>query len=317
MSAVGIYSSRLLSKTFPRSPKNLKDAWYVVMPQLFDAIDCVQIGSEYVLSIGAHDTHTNLLLSVSHRATVQDIRQIENIISYIFDAPCLLTFPKNKRSALAYYRGLKKYFDLIGHRSFSNFNTVENHLAEIWETVGTLVSDGYLRVLPRERIRNPDARCWTCDRPHDLRLNRAIAVYRQALISPEPQGMILNYWRTLEAVTTKAQRYSIAQSLKTHRLKAVRVFDPYNTSRARDTAFNLMAKYRRHVLIYFRRLVSTHGSPSNVIDHLYMNRRNPSAHAEHSILDLSGNITLLSLYEDALLLKYICRCAVESYWRTL
>jgi hypothetical protein len=286
------------------------------MPQLYDAIECVQIGSEYVLSLGAHATHENLLLSASHTASVQDIRQIENLISYVFDAPCLLTFPNSRSSASAYYKGLKTFFDFVGHRTHPEVYSVEDHLAEIWETVGNVVSDGYMRLLPRETIRNPQQMCWTCDRPSDGAINRALAVYRQALISPEPQGMILNYWRTLEAVTTQAQRYAITRNLATHRLKPVRAFAPYAPG-ARSKPFNLMTKYRRHVLRYFSALVTTQGTPTNVIDHLYKNRRNPSAHADHSILDIAGNVTLLSLYEDALLLKFMCRCAVENHWKKL
>lgn len=317
MSKVGLHVAPIVPAAFPRNPRDLQDSWGVVMPQMHDEIECVQIGSEYILSLGAHDTHANLLLSVSHTGSVQDIRQIENLISYVFDAPCMLTFPTNKRTSTAYYKGLKTFFHLIGHRTYPNAYTVENHLSEIWETAGTLVSDGYIRLLPVNRIPNPQKQCWSCDRPGDLRFSRAIAVYRQALISPEPQGMILNYWRTLEAVSTKFQRYAIANTLSNQRLKAVRAQDLYITKRFRAKPFNLMAKYRRHVLKYFNDLVTTHGSPMQVMDHLYTNRRNPSAHADHSILDISGNITLLSLYEDALLLKYICRCAVEEYWKTL
>lgn len=317
MSLVGLHVAPIVLGAFPRNPQDLKDSWRVVMPQMHDEIECVQIGTEYILSLGAHDTHANLLLSVSHAGSIQDIRQIENLISYLFDAPCMLTFPRNKRTSAAYYKGLKSFFHLIGHRTYTNTYTVEHHLSEIWDTAGTLVSDGYIRLLPGNRILDPQKRCWSCERPADMRFNRAIAVYRQALISPEPQGMILNYWRTLEAVSTKSQRYAIACSLINHRLKAVRALDPYNTKRSRSKPFNLMAKYRRHVLKYFNDLVTTHGSPMQVIDHLYMNRRNPSAHADHSILDIAGSITLLSLYEDALLMKYICRCAVEEYWKSL
>jgi hypothetical protein len=316
MSKVGLHVAPIVSEIFPRSPRNLRDAWSVVTPQLHDEIECVQIGGRYVLSLGAHDTHANLLLSASHAGSIQDIRQVENLISYVFDVPCLLTFPNSSRFASSYYKGLKQFFALVGHRTHPQAYTVEHRLAEIWETVGNVASDGYIRLLPRRVIRDTRKMCWTCEWPSDDRFSRATAVYRQALVSPEPHGMILNYWRALEAVSTQAQRYSIAENLGTYRLKAVRAVDPL-TPGARDQAFNLMSKYRRHVLGYLGGLVAAHGSPKDVIDHLYKNRRNPSAHADHSILDVSGNVTLRSLYEDALLMKYMCRCAIESHWNKL
>jgi hypothetical protein len=269
-----------------------------------------------VLSLGAHDTHANLLLSASHTGSVQDIRQVENLISYVFDIPCLLTFPNSSRFASTYYKGLKQFFAFVGHRTHPQVYSVEHRLAEIWETVGNVASDGYMRLLPRKVIRDPRKMCWTCEWPSDCRFNRAIAVYRQALLSPEPQGMILNYWRALEAVSTRQQRYTIAQDLDTYRLKAVSAVDPLAPG-AHSEAFNLMSKYRRHVRSYLRSLVSAHGSANDVVDHLYTNRRNPSAHADRSILDVSGNVTLRSLYEDALLLKYMCRCAIESHGKNL
>ena len=316
MSRVGLHVASLVPEIFPRNSSDLSDVWNVVTTQLNDEIECVQIGSSYVLSLGAHDTHTNLLLSASHKGSIQDIRQVENLISYVFDIPCLLAFPSSSWLTSTYYKGLKQFFAFVGHRTHPQVYTVGQRLAEIWETVGNIASDGYIRLLPKRVIRNPQKKCWTCEWPSDSRFNRATAVYRQALISPEPHGMILNYWRALEAVSTQAQRYAIARDLGTYRLKAVRSVDPL-TPDACSKAFNLMSKYRRHVLRYLGGLVSAHGSVEDVVDHLHKNRRNPSAHADHSILDISGNVTLRSLYEDALLLKYISRCAIESHWYKL
>lgn len=316
MTTIGIHVNRFTRDSFPRSPRDLSDAWHVIMPNLTDLLECVQFGEKYILSLGAHDTHTNLLLSTSNKANIRDIRQIENLISYVFDAPCLLAYPNNKKFATSYYKGLRNYFELIGHRTHKTFAS-ESHLVEIWEQTGCSVSDGYMRLLPRDTIANPDQMCWTCNRPDDSRFNRAIAVYRQALISPEPQGAILNYWRALEAVAKSVEkRYAIANNLKSYRLKSVRVFHPYDTSYP-YTSFNLMSKYRQHVLRYFSDLVSTQGSAETVVDHLYKKRRNPSAHADKDILDQSEDVSLHSLYEDSLLLKYMCRCAIEKYWKNL
>lgn len=315
MSKVGLHVSRVVDAAYPRSPTDVKTAWSVVMPQLYDSKECVQFGCEYILSLGAHDTHENLLLSASHVASIPDIRQIENLISYLFDAPCLLTFPNRQRSAAAYYKGLASFFRFLGYRTHPQIYSVEGRLAEIWETIDGAVSDGYMRLLPRRTSRDPQETCWACERPSDDSLNRALAVYRQALVSPEPQGMILNYWRSLEAITTKSQRYEIAENLATYRLKPVRAFDPHTSTRPKP--FNLVSRYRRHVLRYFSALAATHGTPIDVMDHLYKNRRNPAAHAEESILDIDGAVTLVSLYEDALLLKCISRCAIEQHWRTL
>lgn len=316
MSIVGLHVARIVPGIFPREPCDLKDAWSVVSTQLSDEIDYVQIGSRYVLSLGAHDTHANLLLSATHAGSIQEIRQVENLISYVFDIPCLLTFPSNCRVASKYYKGLNDFFAFVGHRTHRQVYSVEHRLAEIWETVGNVVSDGYIRLLPQRVIRKPQKMCWTCGWPSDSSFNRAITVYRQALISPEPHSMILNYWRALEAVSTKNERYTIARDLGAYRIKAVRAIDPM-TPGARSEAFNLMTKYRRHVRNYLRSLVSSHGSTEAVMDHLYKNRRNPQAHADHSILDVSGDVTLRSLYEDALLLKYMCRCAIETHWKKL
>ena len=315
MTEVGIYLASKIDDIFPKGHDDVKTGWAVIMPQIYDLIDCLQIGNKFLFSIGAHATHQNLLLSAKYSINYLEVREIENLLSYLFDTPCLIAFPKDRQQARGYYRGMRRFLHFIGQPTFSHTFTLEHHMAAFCEVSSQIAGDGYIRVLPFDSLVDKQNRYSTCDLPQDSRLKRALAVYRQALFSLQPQGMILNYWRTLEAITTKPRRYQLIKTFPKVRLKPIKVFDPLIENRIDlEKPFNLLEKYRTMVLRYFKTLVKSHGTPQSVLDHFYKNRRNPCAHAERDILDVTTDVSLVSLYKDALLLKYFCRCAAETYW---
>lgn len=310
---VGIYKDYIVDEISPSSPKDVKTAWGVIMPQMYDVGDCIQIDKKYLLSIGAHDTHQILLLSAKYTISYLRIMEIANLISYLFDTICYIGFPDDEDEIKTYFKGLHFYFKLIGHPTWRDRITVEERISNIFELSNEIAGDGYLRLLPYNLYADPQSRCCSCDILNNVRLKRALAVYRQALLSTEPQGMILNYWRVLEAVTSKSERYDLIRTFLQDRLKPIKCFKPFPPGSSQKP-FNLISRYRRSIKGYFSRLLQTHNTPDSILDHLYKNRRNPSAHANTDILEVTTNVSFVSLYRDALLLKYLSRCAIERFW---
>lgn len=314
MGKVGIHIAPVIHSIFPRNPRDTKTSWLAVMPNMYGAIENIQIGTQYIFSIEAHQTLHYLILSANHRATYLDIRNIENLLSFIFDTLCMITFPKQRNEGNKYYKGIKGFLRFMGHPYKQKF-AVEERMVEIYEQAAIMLSDVYTRMPSRTIIKDPRQKCLTCTNPSNANFRHAIATYRQALTCIEPQGAILNYWRCIEATTKKPpdqQRYNLIKTLNKIHLKPIWVFKDNPME-----PFNLMTKYKRHILRYLQGLVATHGSEEKVLDHLFHKRRCPSAHANCDILDVSVDVHLVSLYEDALLLKYMSRCAIEQYWKTL
>lgn len=316
MSTVGIYLDLPVEEIFPNKPKDVKSAWAVIMPQMYDVIDCLQIGKKYVLSIGAHDTHQILLLSVEYKASYLEVVEIANLLSYLFDTVCHIGYPDRKSETKTYLKGLRPYFKLVGCPTSRKFYTIEDRIAEIFELANEIAGDGYLRILPYNSYADRRSRCCSCDLPSDKKLKRALVVYRQALLSIEPQGMILNYWRVLEATTTKSERYQLIRTFLQDRVKPIKCFHPMESDE-KHRYFNIIPRHRKAVRRYFEKLLKAHKTPDNILDHLYKNRRCPSAHAQTNILEVTKDVSLVSLYSDALLLKYLSRCAIERLWSRL
>jgi hypothetical protein len=314
MARVGIFKDKLIKEIFPQHPEDVRDAWGIVMPNMPDDGDCLQIDRKYVLSLGAHFTHTSVVLSAKYEVGYIEAIQIANLMSYLFDTLCDLTFPNDEKKSRKYRSGIKSYLRMLGFATDSKYYTSEHRIAEIYETISTHIGDSYTRVLPFD-LYGDISRCCSCDLPRNSRLQRAFAVYRQALLSVEPQGKILNYWRVLEAVTDLGARYQLISKFLEDRLCPVKCFPVDHHPGLKP--FNLIQRYKRAVKQYFKKLVKTHGSPKKVLDHLYKRRRNPCAHAHSDILEVTHDVSLVSLYRDALLLKYLSRCAIERFWKSL
>jgi hypothetical protein len=276
----------------------------------------MQINKKYIFSIGAHAMHHNLLLSAQYTIDYLTILEIENLISYLFDTPCYIGFPNKIRDRKKYIKGIKSYLTLMGYNINEEIYSIDHYLSEKIETTN-IGADDYLRVLPYKSFsNNGDIFCSSCEDPNNKKLKMAFSAYRQALLSVEPGGMILNYWRVLEAVTKINERYQLMEEIKQIELQVVKCFQPFKESGTKAT-LNLMSKYKNFVLNYVKRLLKSHQSHKNIIDYLYRKRRNPSAHANDDILEITHDISLTSLYQDTLLIKYLARCAIEKYWKKI
>ncbi len=301
MSRIGLHSGPLIQDIFPNRPKDIITSWAVTITSLSDE-DFIQIGGKYIFEIGSHS-----LISGKYQATFLDVLDIANLISYIFDTICYISYPKDKKESKIFYKGLKSYLNLIG--KYRKYTNVEEIITNIYDVSTEVTCDNYMRKLPFVLKIN---RCWSCNLPNNKKLKMAFSVYRQALLSIEPQAMILNYWRVLEATTTKEKRYDLINSFLSKKIRPVKCVNPPQFNQ-----FNLMTKYRKIIKKYFEDLLMIHKSPNAILDYLYKQRRNPSAHADINILEVNIDISLVSLYKDALLLKYLSRCAIEEFWSNL
>ncbi len=210
MSRIGLHSGPLIQDIFPNRPKDIITSWAVTITSLSDE-DFIQIGGKYIFEIGSHS-----LISGKYQATFLDVLDIANLISYIFDTICYISYPKDKKESKIFYKGLKSYLNLIG--KYRKYTNVEEIITNIYDVSTEVTCDNYMRKLPFVLKIN---RCWSCNLPNNKKLKMAFSVYRQALLSIEPQAMILNYWRVLEATTTKEKRYDLINSFLSKKIRPV------------------------------------------------------------------------------------------------
>ena len=319
LSKVGFYREPKIGEIYPSEPKDCKSVWNIFMPAILDEGDCIQINKKYILSIGAHDVHTSLLLSVKHDIDFLTIQDISCFLSYLFDSLVHCGLSNKKKDITSYLSGLSSYFRLIGRRTFKTIWTVQEQVYSAYEAVGDTTGDDFHRVMPFDLWDKGENISCGCEFPNNDKIRRAFFSYKQGLLSIEPQGMILNYWRSIEAVSSLNDRYNLIRSFRNQQLRPVKAIDlnKPNINDSRPKSFNLMLRYKKFIIKYFDKLTQTHGGPENVLDHFYKNRRCPSAHSRTNILEVNRNVSLSSLFNDALLLKYLARCAIEEYWNKI
>jgi len=313
MREVGIYSDTILDDICPLDISKVTNAWDVVMPNMHDEAKVIQINNKYILRIGMQVTQGIILLSANYKLNYLKAIEISNAISYVFDTVCHVGFPYSKGESKAYLAGMKQYYKLMGKLHIRTIGDIEREHLDKYDILNSMLGDEYMRILPFSLQRGKN---YSMDIPDNKKLLNAFFVYKQALLSTEPQGRILNYWRALEAVTTKSKRYNLIERFREHRLKPVKCFHA-TIPRHSDAEFNLIIRYRSSVDRYFNKLLYIYGNSKNVLDHYYKNRRCPSAHANSSVLYADNQTTLVSLYRDALFLKYLARCAIEMYWKNI
>ena len=286
----------------------LPSVWSLVAPALYEEKSCIQVDRKYIVSLGAHFTHANALLSKAHRINYFTAVEICNYLSFLFDTAIDVGLSLKDRDAKAAFRGLSRYFRLKGF-PVSDVKDVQRLIAEPKALVATC-EDDWQRLFPVEPRNNGQVLAF--DLPKNPRLKNALVAYREALLSVDPVGHVLNYWRVLEATSnTKAKRTALLHDLFSSRLQGVLCIE---WKREGAQHFNLMARYKRLVRPHYRRLKQLHGTNESIINFFYKSRRNPSAHANTDVLRANATTELRDLYYDALLLKLLARLSVQRFF---
>ena len=190
----------------PRQPsiRSLRSAWDLVFPAMRDELSCIQVSGKYIVSLGAHFARQHVLLSKKHPIDYLTAQEVCNLLSFIFDAVVDVGVSLNPSDAKNSFSGLVQYFRMKGI-TLRDLRALQTHLAMPKAVVEEiLMNDGYQRLLPREPLN--DGKFMACQLPTDLHLRDALLTYRLALLSVDPTGAILNYWRVLEATTKTTPR---------------------------------------------------------------------------------------------------------------
>ncbi len=290
---------------------SLASAWNLVTG-IHGELSCIQIDRKYVVSLGAHFLHADVLLSKKYGISFATARRICNYLTYLFDSPVIATLSLKKADCDRELRGLSRVFQNRGE-VVCTYQDIQKLLSEQHELVAATRGQfvRYLPVVPKN-----NGRVLAFDLPADSHLADALLAYQQATFSIDPVGEILNYWRVLEATSRSVpERRALLGALASTRLQPVVCSSDFDLGETK--IFNLITRQKRFIASHVKRLVARYGSPTKVIDFLYHHRRNPSAHAEEGALGSDSSAPLRELYYDALLLKLLARLSVERYYSTL
>lgn len=310
MAMVGFYKKRCKRDIHPVSSDNVVSSWELKAAFLEDSGEVVEINGNHILSVGAHASHTCLLMSTRQKLQYDRAFEICNVLTYLFDSPIHLKYGDGTQ-VRSLFRGMRPYINLIGFDCLANDYLFQDKITERYELVSEAAGDGFMRLLPFRTFATSSVTAF--DIPNKPCLQRAFHAYRQGVFSVDPEGAILNYWRALEPITNKQQRYEILDTFESICLQPI--YSQRLSIRRKSTRkFNLLRRYRDYLSEYVSGLEDIIGPRSTILDHLYFNRRCPSAHATDDILQIEDDVNLVTLFNDALLLRYMARCAIENYW---
>ena len=277
------------------SIRSLASVWAIVAPALHDELSCVQISGKYIFSLGAHFTHRPVLLSKIHKIDYLTAVEICNALSFLFDTAIDVGMSIKKADARKALSGVGRFLQLRGKHPKGIWD-IQRLLSERVEWIAQ-ASDDFQRLLPIDPSSN--GRFLAIDLPKSHAVTNALVAYRQALVSIDPAGEILNYWRVLEAlVPTKPDRTLLLDRLFRTRMFPVRAYQ--GSFFGGPNNLNLVARYKRAAKQHFERLRLSHVSTDGVMEFLYKNRRCPSAHASTDVLCANHTTQLADLFGDAL-----------------
>ncbi len=317
----GFQRRRVDRSLLGKRPRNRREWHYwrqvVAIGGLADSGDLVSLGDQYLLSLGAHATHTNLLLDRAAERPLDLTVALElcSLLTFHADQPVLpilsmspgLRLPEGaKHFERQFAGGVAGYFDSL------------NQLAELADAHGVNGAR-----LSRRRVVDVITMLPTAGRgewayldlPTSSLTRRLLAVYQAGLLSISLPARILNFWRVFEAANPRASRMALFESI--HLLRGRPLWGVYEiTERERTTSrrIDVMARLRRAARSHFDRLVAVHGSPQGAMDHLYWVRRGKTAHADQSAAEYEQAGDLVEQARDAELLRYLARISIERTW---
>lgn len=290
---------------YPKGPESLKSQWLFSIPQLSDPIESVEVNDEFLISLGYHSPHENYLLAPKRKPKLDEISQIESLLTFYLDCPSALTEPRFKKEANTLNRGLfhyqKKFHGITSHEFFRPFEATQE-LVDLASNHGLDSYRRHLDQLPYAEI------SWKIELPKNEKLNDALFVYRLASLSVDSFSRILNYWRCLEALTNKEEREDLFLKIPDINLSPVISYSTCGTKR-----FDIMKKYLHETNLHIKILEKKLGSKNEISKYFYKKRRCPIAHANDKPLRLGKEVSYGDLVRDTILLKTLSRYIIENH----
>ncbi len=293
----------------------------IYAPFLRDSGELICLGDHYVVSLGAHATHTYLLMDriAPKPLTIETSLNSCALLSYVTDSPIVPRhserLPKYEAKNIGQFhrtlkgtilRSVEKYFDVL-------VEAVEN--VEVFVETGGKPPGSAIRTVPPFKLKDNE---WTyVDWPKSDSTWRAITAYWSGLLSVAAPARILNFWRAMEAVKrTKEQRYNLFESLeKTAPIPVWTEITRLNEKRFEHQRVNAALSLKTRAVKHKQVLVKAYGSAEKVLDMLYWERRGKAAHADKHSLEYDGLSSLGDQLRDATLLQYLARIAIQEEWQ--
>lgn len=272
--------------------------------------DVISIGGEYIVSLGAHMTHGLLLMDKRAIAPLSIAQSIAccAILSFAIDSSVVPMHTDTSSRNVTDFAPFRASLRSAGVGSVENYFEA---LAAAGFAATELFDTGYIwseRLIPP---RHYDASRWAHLFIPSERTLRALHLYWSGLIALPPASRILNFWRAMEAVTSLSQRRSLFAKFADAKPCSVWSHDRREShGRRKDLASSL----RRRALTRQRVLLQTGATPDDILDALYRTRRCGAAHGERETLEFDDLPHLSDQVQDAELVRFMARCAIESFW---
>lgn len=289
----------------------------VCAPYLPDNGEIISLSNQYYLSLGAHATHTHLLMDrdASFPLTVQRSLTACALLTFVTDSPVIpLHSERTDKYAAADLQSFQSSLAREGLHSTEEYFSRVAQAAEATEMFVELSLPKHhsvMREVPEYR-----GNFWPyIDWPESAATWRGLTAFWSGTLATSLPSRILNFWRSIEAVTTKASRYELFDQLDGRRAlpiwSTVRSFSALNPTISRTNAANSL---RRRALRRRDELMRREGTPAAALDWLYWERRGKAAHADKSSLDFEGLATFADQLADSILFHYMARIAIEEHW---
>ena len=286
-------------------------------PLLRDLGEVCSIGDRYVLSAGAHLTHGHLLMDRSgpRPLTIELSLSCCALLTYALDSPVI---PQHS-AATPYEAPDVDGFDRAFRRA--PVRNAERYFSALAEAAdASLVFLEEPRVVSIQRTLTRDYRppgSWPFyPWPPNAKIWRALHAYALGVTSVAANGRVLNFWRATEApsprscVRTKSTRASLFSSLEHARVAPV-----WAVSTGVETStVNVTRSLKTSAMRRYRALLRSHGSANAALAFLYWEGRGKAAHADRSSLEYDSGSLVAAQLEDATLLRFLARAAIERAW---
>lgn len=283
----------------------------VYAPLVRDLGEVCSLGDRYILSIGAHATHGTLLMDriAPDPLTIERSVSCCTLLTYALDSPVI---PQHSATAPYEARGVKGFDRTFRHTPVRSVERYFSALAEAAEASLIFLEKPRTLSVQRTLMRDyPPRGSWTFyPWPPTDAIWRALHAYALGVAAVAANARVLNFWRAVEAVTTRATRLSLYMSLPKVRTAPVWAeafgVEQKTVNVARDLKTTAMRQYRV--------LQTARGSKRAALDFLYWEGRGKAAHADRRSLEYDSGSLVAAQLEDATLLRFFARVAIERAW---
>ncbi len=313
----GFRFSRVRQHLLGSDPKDWRSYVEVRTPYIRELIDVVSLGDQYIVSLGAHGTHTTLLMDrcAKEPLTVEKCMNCCSLLTFASDSPVVAVPQSRKLNAPnareftrtlhgTVFKSVTEYGDKLGDLA---------ELAEVYIQAGLSPPQHVSRLLVPI---DPKGGFWIYyPLPLADAIFRSLAAYWLGTLSIVAPSRILNFWRAIESVSTKADREVLFANLHSAKIapvwtEVIRI--PITKHHRRK--FDATRPLRRLSLKRRDELITEFGSPKAALDFIYWEVRGKAAHADKKSLEYDMARLIGDQLCDAELLRYMARVAIEKAW---